>query len=84
MLLALTCAALAAGPVETEAREILDQLLRVDTSHGNESKALQPLVPRFQSAGVQAQISGPAVPPTAPTSAARSAGSATASGSSEN
>ncbi|HYV67668.1 MAG TPA: M20/M25/M40 family metallo-hydrolase [Myxococcales bacterium] len=56
MLLALTCAVLLAGPVETEAREILDQLLRVDTSHGNETKALQPLVPRFQKAGVQAQI----------------------------
>ena len=57
MLLALTCAALAAGPVEAEAREILDQLLRVDTSHGNETAALRPLVARFQSAGVQAQSS---------------------------
>ncbi len=57
MLLALTCAALAASsPVETEAREILEQLLRVDTSHGNETAALQPLVGRFQSAGAQAQI----------------------------
>jgi acetylornithine deacetylase/succinyl-diaminopimelate desuccinylase-like protein len=56
MLLALTCAALASGPIETEAREILDQLLRVDTSHGNETAALQPLVMRFQSAGVQAQL----------------------------
>src|SRR5216683_2120898 len=56
MLLALTCAALAAGTVETEAREILDQLLRVDTSHGNETAALQPLVARFQRAGVQAQL----------------------------
>ena len=56
MLLALTCAALAAGPVETEAREILDQLLRVDTSHGNETAALRPLLARFQRAGVQAQI----------------------------
>ena len=56
MLLALTCAALASGPVETEAREILDQLLRVDTSHGNETAALQPLLRRFQGAGVQAQL----------------------------
>src|SRR6267378_5545001 len=56
MLLALTCAALAAGPVETEARDILDQLLRVDTSHGNETAALRPLLARFQSAGVDAQI----------------------------
>src|SRR2546428_3631587 len=56
MLLALTCAALAAGPVETEAREILDQLLRVDTSHGNETAALRPLLARFERAGIQAQI----------------------------
>ena len=56
MLLALTCAALASGPVETEAREILDQLLRVDTSHGNETAALQPLLRRFQGAGVQARL----------------------------
>src|SRR5262249_12808977 len=56
MLLALTCAVLLAGPVETEAREILDQLLRVDTSHRNETKELEPPVPRFQTAGVQAQV----------------------------
>ena len=56
MLLALTCVALAATPVEAEAREILDQLLRVDTSHGNETAALKPLLTRFQSAGVPAQL----------------------------
>ena len=56
MLLALTCAALAASPVETEAREILDQLLRVDTSHGNETAALRPLLARFEQAGVKAQL----------------------------
>ncbi len=56
MLVALTCAALAAGPVEAEAREILDQIVRVDTSHGNETAALEPLLARFQRAGVQAQI----------------------------
>jgi acetylornithine deacetylase/succinyl-diaminopimelate desuccinylase-like protein len=56
MLLALTCAALAATPFEAEAREILDQLLRVDTSHGNETAALKPLLQRFQSAGVPAQL----------------------------
>jgi len=56
MLLALTCAALAATPVEAEAREILDQLLHVDTSHGNETAALKPLLQRFQSAGVAAQL----------------------------
>src|SRR5918912_490154 len=56
MLVALTCLALVAAPVESEAREILDQLLRVDTSHGNETAALQPLLARFQQAGVQAQL----------------------------
>src|SRR5438067_1199851 len=56
MLLALACVALAATAVETEARQILDQLLRVDTSHGNETAALQPLLARFQQAGIRAQI----------------------------
>jgi len=56
MLLALTCAALAASPVEAEAREVLDQLLRVDTSHGNETRALQPLLSRFEQAGIKAQL----------------------------
>src|SRR5437762_5435714 len=56
MLLALTCVALAATAVETEARQILDQRLRVDTSHGNETAALQPVLARFQQAGIRAQI----------------------------
>jgi acetylornithine deacetylase/succinyl-diaminopimelate desuccinylase-like protein len=56
MLLALTCAALAATPVESEAREILNELLRVDTSHGNETAALKPVLDRFQKAGVPAQL----------------------------
>src|SRR5438046_10347423 len=56
MLLALTCVALAATAVETEARQILDQILRVDTSHGNETAALQPVLARFQQAGIRAQI----------------------------
>ena len=55
MLLALI-AAVAATPVEAEARQILDEILRVDTSHGNETAALQPLLVRFQRAGVRAQI----------------------------
>src|SRR5439155_18914341 len=42
--------------LETEARQILDQLLRVDTSHGNETAALQPVLARFQQAGIRAQI----------------------------
>src|SRR3989440_5586587 len=56
MLLALTCVALSATALETEARQILDQLLRVDTSHGNETAALQPVLARFQQAGIRAQI----------------------------
>src|SRR5438093_6239556 len=56
MLLALTCVALAATAVETEARQILDQILRVDTSHGNETAALHPVLARFQPAGIRAQI----------------------------
>ena len=56
MLLALACVALAATAVETEARQILDQLLRVDTSHGNETAALHPVLARFQQAGIRAQI----------------------------
>src|SRR5438093_2005888 len=56
MLLALSCVAPAATAVETEARQILDQLLRVDTSHGNETAALQPVLARFQQAGIRAQI----------------------------
>jgi len=56
MLLALACVALAATAVETEARQILDQILRVDTSHGNETAALQPVLARFQQAGIRAQI----------------------------
>src|SRR5438552_16150422 len=55
MFLALI-AAVAASPVEAEARQILDEILRVDTSHGNETAALQPLLVRFQRAGVRAQI----------------------------
>src|SRR5438552_17073415 len=56
MLLALTCTLLAATPVESEAREILNELLRVDTSHGNETAALKPMLDRFQKAGVPAQL----------------------------
>ena len=55
MFLALI-AAVAASPVEVKARQILDEILRVDTSHGNETGALQPLLVRFQRAGVRAQI----------------------------
>src|SRR5438445_11333817 len=55
MFLALI-AAVAASPVEAEARQILAEILCVDTSHGNETVAVQPLLVRGQRAGVRAQI----------------------------
>ena len=42
-----------AGPVDGE---VLRQLLAVDTSHGGETKALEPVAQRFKSAGVPVQI----------------------------
>ncbi|TMB32466.1 MAG: M20/M25/M40 family metallo-hydrolase [Deltaproteobacteria bacterium] len=56
MVGALVCLLAAASPVETEAREILELLVAVDTSHGNETKALEPLLQRFRAAGVPAEI----------------------------
>jgi len=49
---------LLAAPVD---RDVLLELLRVDTSHGHETQALQPILERFKAAGVPAQIlqSGP-------------------------
>src|SRR3954465_3882638 len=52
----LACLLAAASPVEAEAREILEQLVAVDTSHGQETKAPQPLLARFRAAGVPAEI----------------------------
>jgi acetylornithine deacetylase/succinyl-diaminopimelate desuccinylase-like protein len=51
MLLALLL--LLAAPVD---REVLSQLLKVDTSHGHETDALAPVLERFKAAGVPAQI----------------------------
>jgi acetylornithine deacetylase/succinyl-diaminopimelate desuccinylase-like protein len=58
MLLAATLLGLARGAatVEVEAREILDELLRVDTSHGNESAAQRPVAARLVTAGIPAEI----------------------------
>jgi acetylornithine deacetylase/succinyl-diaminopimelate desuccinylase-like protein len=56
MVGALACLVAAASPVEAEAREILEQLVAVDTSHGKETAALEPLLQRFRAAGVPAQI----------------------------
>src|SRR5260221_2090605 len=50
MLLALL---LLASPVDYE---VLLQLLRVDTSHGHETQALEPVLARFKKAGMPAQI----------------------------
>jgi acetylornithine deacetylase/succinyl-diaminopimelate desuccinylase-like protein len=52
-MLILALAALLAAPVD---REVLQQLLVVDTSHGHETDALKPILRRFQAAGVPAQI----------------------------
>ena len=50
MILALL---LLLAPVD---RDVLLQLLAVDTSHGHETDALKPVLERFKSAGVPAQI----------------------------
>src|SRR5260221_13824894 len=50
MLLALL---LFAAPVD---HDVLLQLLKVDTSHGHETQALQPVLERFKAAGIPAQI----------------------------
>lgn len=42
--------------VEVEARELLDAMLRVDTSHGGESVLLQPIAERLRGAGVEVEI----------------------------
>jgi acetylornithine deacetylase/succinyl-diaminopimelate desuccinylase-like protein len=42
--------------IERDAREILEQLLLVDTSHGGETKALEPIAERFKQAGVPVEI----------------------------
>ena len=41
---------------EDEARAILDELLRVDTSHGHETAALEPIARRLRKAGVPVEI----------------------------
>lgn len=53
---ALAAPASAARAAPSVAREVLQQLLVVDTSHGHETQALQPVLKRFQAAGVPAQI----------------------------
>jgi acetylornithine deacetylase/succinyl-diaminopimelate desuccinylase-like protein len=69
LLLVSLCAAIAWAapaapappPIEVEAREIMEKLIAVDTSHGHETAALQPIAERLRAAGVSAEIleSGP-------------------------
>jgi acetylornithine deacetylase/succinyl-diaminopimelate desuccinylase-like protein len=53
---AARAAAAEAPSPEAEAREILDELLRVDTSHGNETAALKPIMARLERAGVHGEL----------------------------
>jgi acetylornithine deacetylase/succinyl-diaminopimelate desuccinylase-like protein len=48
--------AAASAGVEAEARAILDELLVVDTSAGNETTVLRPLVERFRQAGMTVEL----------------------------
>ena len=47
---------LAAPSVAAEARQILDQILAVDTSHGQESKVAALIKARFDEAGIESQL----------------------------
>ncbi len=49
--------ALTAAPsLEGETREILEELVRADTSHGHETKALEPILARLKEAGIPGEI----------------------------
>ena len=58
--LAVACAwsgtALGAEGFEEDARRTLEALLRVDTSHGNETAALRPIAARLEQAGVKVEL----------------------------
>jgi len=43
-------------PFEVEYRQLIDQMIGVDTSHGGETKLLEPIVALFKAADVPAQI----------------------------
>ncbi|HUJ26894.1 MAG TPA: M20/M25/M40 family metallo-hydrolase [Myxococcales bacterium] len=55
LAVALALPAFAAPSLEQEEREILDELLRVDTSHGNETAAVKLVAARLEAAGVPVQ-----------------------------
>ena len=46
----------AAPSLDAQTREILDQLVRVDTSHGDETKALTPILARLKEGGIPGEI----------------------------
>jgi acetylornithine deacetylase/succinyl-diaminopimelate desuccinylase-like protein len=46
----------AAPSLDAQTRELLDQLVRVDTSHGDETKALTPILARLKEAGIPGEI----------------------------
>jgi acetylornithine deacetylase/succinyl-diaminopimelate desuccinylase-like protein len=56
LALLLTAAPAPVPPLETEARAVLDELLAVDTSHGNESRALEKVKARFAAVGLPSQL----------------------------
>src|SRR2546421_4660133 len=47
-----------AAPVAStgDTRAILEELVRVDTSHGNETALLRPVLDRFRAAGITGEI----------------------------
>jgi acetylornithine deacetylase/succinyl-diaminopimelate desuccinylase-like protein len=46
----------APATVEAEARELLDAMLRVETSHGGETAALSPIAERLRAAGLAVEL----------------------------
>jgi acetylornithine deacetylase/succinyl-diaminopimelate desuccinylase-like protein len=46
----------AAPSLDAQTREILEELVRVDTSHGGETKLLEPVLARLKQAGIQGEI----------------------------
>ena len=56
-MIALSLALLLAAPsVAAEARQILDQILVVDTSHGGETRVAELIKARFDQAGIETQL----------------------------
>jgi acetylornithine deacetylase/succinyl-diaminopimelate desuccinylase-like protein len=48
---------LSAGPsIDAQTRQLVDELVRVDTSHGGETKLLEPVLARLKQAGIAGEI----------------------------